>query len=199
MKNLLITLSLILVTLTTFSQDYYPIEITYKDGTVKIGEAKFLVSLNDKKIFFKNNGEEEILSDELKSITYKIDGRIVVFDRLPTYYGLKHNKIGPESWLEVKVKGFATLYIVKAAVSHMAGGSKTGGVFTDFYCYREGEAAAKLISSVGDAANNSTFKLFAAKYFSDYPELSEKIKSKVYKYDQIIEVVEEYNKWKENK
>jgi hypothetical protein len=43
-----------------------------------------------------------------------------------------------------------------------------------------------------------TFRYWTERYFSDYPELVQRIKNKEFKVLQIAEVVELYNAWKAN-
>jgi hypothetical protein len=43
--------------------------------------------------------------------------------------------------------------------------------------------------------NNQAFKAKAPLYFSDYPELAEKIKNKEYTWKNLEEVVDIYNEW----
>jgi hypothetical protein len=46
---------------------------------------------------------------------------------------------------------------------------------------------------------NNIFRKNAQEYFKDYPELSKKIEDRELKYDDIFEVVQQYNDWKEEK
>jgi hypothetical protein len=71
--------------------------------------------------------------------------------------------------------------------------------FLDYFVIREGEPAGKMIANIAGANNNQTFRAKAPLYFSDYPELAEKIKSKEYRWKDLIPVVREYNKWAESK
>lgn len=83
-----------------------------------------------------------------------------------------------------------------------AGGFQTYGTVdvsdTFWYCLRPGEDVAYMVSWTFNTQvnKNNIFRKNAAKYFEDYPALNQKIKNKDFKYDDIIQVVEEYNQWK---
>jgi len=72
---------------------------------------------------------------------------------------------------------------------------------TFWYCKRPGEDIAFIVSWTFNTQvnKNNIFRKNAAEYFKDYPELSQKIKNKDYKYDDLLEVVQLYNDWKSGK
>lgn len=72
---------------------------------------------------------------------------------------------------------------------------------TFWYCKRPGEDVAFIVSWTFNTQvnKNSIFRKNAAEYFKDYPELSQKIKDKDYKYDDLLEVVQLYDDWKSGK
>lgn len=72
---------------------------------------------------------------------------------------------------------------------------------TFWYCLRPGEEVATIISWTFNTQVNKNviFRKNAAEYFKDYPELSQKIKNKDYKYDDLLEVVQLYDEWKSGK
>ena len=71
--------------------------------------------------------------------------------------------------------------------------------FTDYYCIRSTEPAAKRISTVASFNSNYVFKHNGPIYFSDYPELVNKINSKEYSYKDHLTVVREYINWFDEK
>jgi hypothetical protein len=172
------------------------------DGKVLKGLATFPDKPNDKSISFKTNDRSEAVkyeSELLKTLVYFFDDGTVEFDRIMIFPSLLNGKrmAGPY-WLEVIERGYTTLYFALREGSTMvrSGVASTQGADKFWYCMRPNEPAAKVISWVIGTVNaNETFKREGQKYFKDYPELAQKIKSKTYRYDQIIEAVKEYNKW----
>lgn len=86
-----------------------------------------------------------------------------------------------------------------------AGGFNTYGTVdvsdTYWYCLRPGEDVAYMVSwtFITQVNKNNIFRKNAQEYFKDYPELSKKIEDRELKYDDIFEVVQQYNDWKEGK
>lgn len=72
---------------------------------------------------------------------------------------------------------------------------------TFWYCLRPGEDVAYVVSWTFNTQvnKNNIFRKNAAKYFKDYPALSNKIENRDYKHKDILQVVEEYNNWKSGK
>jgi hypothetical protein len=200
MKTLLVFLFSI-VLLPAQAATFIPAELRFTDGKSLKGFATFPDKPNDKSILFKTkeNAEPASYSSEvLKTLIYTFEDGKVEFDRIMIYPSLLNSKksAGPY-WLEVIERGHATLYyalregstMVRSGVSSMEGADKF------WYCMRPNEEAAKVISWVIGRVNaNETFRREGQKYFKDSPELAKKIKDKVYKYDQIVEAVREYNR-----
>lgn len=99
-----------------------------------------------------------------------------------------------------------TLYRVYSSSSMTVkqGGGTYGNVDvsdTFWYCKRPNEEVATIISWTFNTQvnKNNIFRKNASEYFKDYPELSEKIKDKEYKHDDIMQVVAEYDNWKSKK
>ena len=181
---------------------FIPAELRFIDGKSLKGVATFLDKPNDKTILFKSNEKSEPVSyssESLKTLVYFFDDGTVEFERVMIYPSLLNGKkkAGPY-WLEVVERGYTTLYFALREGSTVvrSGVSSTEGADKFWYCMRPNEEAAKVISWVVGRVNaNETFRREAQKYFKDYPELSSKIKDKIYKYDQIVETVRDYNSW----
>lgn len=191
MKKLL-TLTLILTTVVFASAEKYSKgKVIYNDGKSKTG---YIESSWGNTIKFKASETaepEKIKTDDLKTVVYfNDDGTTDELDRVKRY-GL-FNKLTDDEWLHVAERGAATIYVLGVTMGKV-GGSKAN--FTDYYAIREGEAGAKIICSVSSGNPNSVFRNRASVYFADYPELAEKIKSKVYTYKEVMLAVREYNKW----
>lgn len=199
MKQLLFSLTILFASLTINASDiYYKVEVHFHDETVRSGLAKRLKSTSDNFVFFKESENAEIEKIESKSIKKLIFINKHFGDEyafLNTYKETNQAKIGNPMWMNVTVRGKATLYVTSTTT--IRNGSST--TFTDYYIIREGEPAARKISAIGDAGNNRVFRARAPIYFADYPELAAKIKNKEYTWKDIISVVTTYNKWAENK
>ena len=198
MKTSIISFLIILCSVNVLqAKKYYDAEIFFKDGTSKMGMAEFIEEGMARYIKFKTNKDakaEKVESTDLNRIVYSIDGNTIVFEQVKVYRGLKQNKIAEPRWLHVLERGITTLYTTQTTI-YSGNNRMNGANFTDYYCIRDGEPAAKLISVVSTFNNNATFKAYAPDYFKDYPELSAKIEAKEYKYDDIVTVVKEYNIW----
>jgi hypothetical protein len=186
----------------SYSAKFIPAELKFVDGKTVKGLATFPDKPNDKTISFKSNANAEAVdysSESLKTLRYFFDDGTVEFDRIMIFPSLLNSKkmAGPY-WLEVVERGFTTLYFALREGSTIvrSGVASTQSADKFWYCMRQNEPAAKVISWVIGTVNaNETFKREGQKYFKDYPELAQKIKEKTYRYDQIVETVKEYNKW----
>jgi hypothetical protein len=181
---------------------FIPAELRFADGKVMKGFATFPDKPNDKSISFKSKENAEPVSYDselLKTLVYFFDDGTAEFDRIKIYPSLLNGKkIAGPYWLEVIERGYTTLYFALREGSTMvrSGVSSTTGADKFWYCKRPNEEGAKVISWVIGSVNaNETFRREGQKYFKDYPELSKKIKDKIFKYDQIVDAVKEYNTW----
>jgi len=172
-------------------------KLVFVDGTSRVGlvETSF-----DKDVRFKSSdgGEpEKIPSEKLRTIAFlKEDGKTstVEYDYVKVYLGWGQKRISDNHWLEVVERGIATLYVQNSSMRGSIYNTSTVS-FQDYYIIRDGEPAAKMISNVAGMNSNQTFHAKAPVYFADYPELAEKIRSKEYKYKDLLTSVREYNKW----
>jgi hypothetical protein len=166
-------------------------KVIYNDGKSKTG---FIESSWNKTIQFKTSETataEKINVDDLKTVVYfNDDGTTDELDRVKRY-GL-FNKLTDYEWLHVAERGAVTIYVIGTTMGKISGPKAS---FTDYYAIREGELGAKMICSVSSGNPNSVFRNRAPVYFADYPELAEKIKSKLYTYKTIMLAVREYNNW----
>jgi hypothetical protein len=108
-------------------------------------------------------------------------------------------------WLQVMVKGPATLYALSSTMVTSRGGNfghQVSDVF--FYAKRSGEEAASFVGHhfVQGAIGLNTAQLFkkhAGTYFADYAALAAKIENRDYKVTDVVAVVDDYNRWKKGK
>ncbi len=181
-----------------FSQGPFIATLYFLDGTVKTGFAN-LVQSNTKQVIFResqSSASQNIPASSLKTISYDNGVEKYEYDYIFLYGGMRQKRMQGPFWLKVVKRGYATLYTIDVRMSSTQ--HSHGATFTDFYIIREGEKAGKLISTIASLNSNSVFKTYAPKYFSDYPELAEKIKKKVYKYNDLEKVVDIYNEWIES-
>ena len=174
-------------------------KLIFMDGKSRTGFVE--TSMGDNFINFKSskNAEpEKIASDKIKTIIYlEDDGKTieVEYDRVKVYLGWKQERISDFGWYQVAERGIATLYVKGTVMQGSIGNPNAKAGFQDYFIIRDGEPAAKMIANIAGANNNQTFRAKAPLYFADYPELAEKIKSKVYTWKDLVTSVKEYNKW----
>ena len=177
----------------------------YYDATIYLVDGKSKTGLVDSpfgggNIYFKQTTDaevEEVDETLVKSIVFIIDGERREYHQHKVYLGWGQKRISDRPmWLKVVEKGVATLYVHATSQQGSIYSTNTAG-FEDYYCFREGEEAAKLICQISTLNNNQTFRAKAPLYFADYPELATKIKSKEYTWKDLTTVVQEYNKWVE--
>lgn len=144
----------------------------------------------------------------LVSLNSNLNAQKVEAERIVSIKGYKNannkkvakNPIKAELILDLPT---ITLYRVFSAssVNVNQGGGNRGNVDvsdTFWYCKRPGEEVATIVSWTFNTQvnKNNIFRKNAAEYFKDYPELSKKIEDKEYKHEDILDVVQEYDKWK---
>lgn len=212
MKNYLLLFSMFLIFGNGYAKNkkvvkdkFSEITITMKDGQIKLGKVKHPYDLNKKIKLLLDSGEKETVDINL------IDGVVIKNEyggnnsfKNVYYYNNTGTKIHKKPKLMLVVmKGILTVYFDNGVsyTNMMSYGMIASTNYNNYYALREGEDAAKLISGYvnGQANPNVLFKMFASRYFEDYPELSKKIKDKVYKYDDILKVCNEYINWKKSK
>jgi len=190
----IVTFFILFNSLTSFADDYYKGTVVYLDGKARTGLIDgYLSDVISFKTSEKAQGEK-IQSSGLISVSLQVKDELREFWYVKTYSGWGQKKISDPMWLRVIEKGTATLMVNNTTMRGSISNTTTAG-FSDYYCIRKGEPAAKWISAVSGANNNQMFRAKAPLYFADYPELAEKIKSKEYKWKDLEIVVKEYNKW----
>jgi len=200
MRNLLATLLLFTSSIVANAEKYGYGKLDFTDGTSRLGLVE--TTLNNDFVRFKSSESaepEKIASEKIKAVTYlKEDKKTtqVEYDYIKVYLGWGQKRISDYGWYQVVERGIATLFVKGTTMRGSIYGTGTAG-FLDYFVIRDGEPAAKMIANVSGANNNQTFRAKAPLYFSDYPELAEKIKSKEYTWKDLIPVIKEYNKWAE--
>jgi len=200
-SKLLILIIFALISTTTNAADYIPVKLIDTNGKEQTGYAKRIGANPVKHVLFKatkNAKKQRIPSDNLKKIIYSYPDAKVEYDRLRMYNRPLSKKPSKKMyWVKVIKRDYLTIYYVREKAQnhnmnpHLT--TRTEGGYWVFY--REGEDAATIVS-LGKVLNgNSVFRFSAQRYFKDYPELAAKIKKKEYKWKDIDEVAELYNKW----
>lgn len=204
MKKVLLLLFFVSFVSTVLGQRYVTAELVLNDGTVKTGFAQSVLETN-KKIKFRTTEKgvgEPIAHTDLKRVTYYFSDDTSVFERLSYYTTIKSNKLLHDGWFELIQRGYVSIYLVRVSLGggtmiNASGNMKATAPanFKDYYAFREGEPGGRQVSSVASMNSNAVFKKFAPIYFSDYPELAEKIKKKEYTYEDLLKVTNIYNDW----
>lgn len=202
MRNLLTTLFLFVFSIVANASEKYGYgKLVFVDGTSRIGLVETALSNDFVRFKSSENAEpEKIASEKIKAVSYLKDDKkttVVEYDYIKVYLGWGQKRISDYGWYQVVERGIVTLFVRSTTMRGSIYNTTTAG-FLDYFVIREGEPAAKMIANVSGANNNQTFRAKAPLYFSDYPELAEKIKSKEYTWKDLIPVVREYNKWAES-
>jgi hypothetical protein len=177
-----------------------PCMVYMEDGTTKAGLVDFPLKTGAKSITLKISGIKEKI--ELEGVT-KLEFRFNLYS-VTTYYNMAvYNFNGKKiqknkQMLQMALQGAkVSLY---TGTYDWSGFANSGGGFqsfsysgTSYYAIRPGEPAATLLHEDFGVNKNADFKLYASRYFADYPELVEKIKNKELMYDKIYEAIIAYN------
>lgn len=207
----IVTLVFCLFSVTFFYGQYSWTEgtLVLKNGESLIGEIELPVPSRDlirvrgkEKVKYRKNRKSKTTKfeeDQVDHIIFRNEkGETSKFEYVPVSKKKKE-------LFQVVSSGRVTLYARKIATSApvstapgtgMAGGAHSAPVylysftnFNEFYVLRKNEEAATPLITPGW----SSFRKKAMKYFSDCPAVVAKLDDKVYKREDIKDVVEEYN------
>jgi hypothetical protein len=190
---------------TVTAQPFNRAELVFNDGSIKSGFAQSVLETK-KKIKFKETEDGEkvtFLHAELKRVSYFFDTDTTILERHDYFPAIKAKKAQKDGWFLLLKKGYVSLYFARSTIGGgMSTNPATGQMqmngtasFKEYYVVRPDETALMLVSVVASLNSNATFKMYAPIYFSDYPELAEKIKKKEYTYKDLEEVIDIYNAW----
>lgn len=188
----------------SFAQKFYPGSITKINGEIINGYFSLPKSATDKDIDFKENEkskEREIKSDSIHLISIHTKGGDA--SSLERIQVTKKEK----GFAIVIIEGFANLYLAGEGISVNKEGkfspysSFISGKDLPTFNYlalRKNEKVATVIAVTSPSPTvfglNNTFRVFASKYFADYPELVKRIDKKEFTHDDVEKVVKIYNK-----
>jgi len=210
MKKTILLIAILLISISNLSfaneninGELTNVKITTADGKIKSGKVNMPISLEKNiELISENGSTEKITNLDIKTIEIiSENGTSISYENVYAFKNILRKKIEKKPrFMLVILRGTVTLYldIRENTIYNSTIGITNRMTFTNYYAIREGEPAVSVLSAVasGQANPNNVFKNTAKDYFSDYPELVTKIKDKVYKYSDIINVVMEYNNWK---
>ena len=187
-----------------FAQKFYAGSITKISGEVITGYLSLPKSTTDKSIDFKESEKSkvrEIKSDSIRLVSIHTKGGST--SSLERIQVTKKEK----GYAILLIEGFANLYLAGEGVSVNKEGkfspysSFVSGRDLPTFSYlalRKNEKVASIIAVTSNAPTvfglNNTFRVYASKYFSDYPELVKRIDNKEFTHDDVEKVVKIYNK-----
>jgi hypothetical protein len=206
MKHLTLFLFLCFLSfLHTQAANYVPAKIYLRNGTVKSGLANLLNSNRDKTVKFKtgeSSSDETILATDISSLIYSVGEEEYAFEYLKNYK-FNNKTLAKETWHLVMLKGFVTLYI--SGFSDMKV-KKADLIFTfvetKYYTVRrkdEQVVTILVLQWLQGGVDNNYFLKRAKDYFSDYPDLVEKLDKKEFSWEDVGKIVTLYNEWKDKK
>ena len=197
-KQLLLLLLILCCSCYSYAQKFYPATLYFKDGKT----AKYLVKTPLSGEFVMAQAEEKgkkekISSDLLKHVEEDVkDIGKVVSHYLPLNVA---GKVKNTQWLQVLEEGSVTLYGLGGSM--MTTGPQRHKVEDiTYYARRKNEEAATFlgldfVSGAMGVGVDKQFRKYAGEYFSDYPELAQRIENKEFKISEAVEVVQAYNTW----
>lgn len=206
MKKLFGLILLLCIITAARAQDFQPGKLQFLNGKEKSGLIK-VSSIQEMKLVFKASEEadkEKIDLNELSRIIIpQKEGEAAEY--VPVYHvTLSGGKSKSQMWVQILVKGPATLYAKGGSMMTTRGGFNHQITDVMFLVKRDGEEAAAWVGTYFTSGAmginiNKTFRNRAGKYFADYAELATRIENKEFEITDLPAVVEEYNKWKSAK
>lgn len=182
-----------------------PAILEYSDGHT----AKMLVKTeppSGKYILAKADEDakkEKIKSNLLERLIFEVEEEDdVVYEQ---HSSKLIKKVRDKHWMQVVINGPVSLYITASSMSMTRGNAMMHTVNdVTYYARRTDEDYATYIgmdftSGAMGIGVDKHFRKYAGEYFSDYPELAERIENKEFKVSDVEKLVEEYNTWASNK
>ncbi|MDO9256786.1 MAG: hypothetical protein Q7U54_14800 [Bacteroidales bacterium] len=203
-KHITTLIALLFILNFSFAQKYFPGTITKINGEIINGYIRIPKYANDKTVKFRNSEksfEREIRSDSVRLISIQTKGGAInTLERIPI---TKKSK----GFVILLIEGYANLYIAGEGISANKEGEFTPNTsyFSgrdlptfNYLALRKNEKVATVLAVASSSPTvlglNNTFRVFASKYFADYPELVKRIEKKEFSHDDVEKVVKIYNK-----
>jgi hypothetical protein len=180
--KLIVILALLVASINSYGK-YYPGTLVFENGKSREGFVE--ASLGDVVLFkgWMEAQPEEIPAAEIKTIWMKTNSG----HKMHEYHYMTVDNMPNHVWLKQVEKGVLSLY-VHENVSEEGGSDKTEAL--EFYCLREGETSVR---ELADHNNNQVFAKNAPQFFADRHKLVEKIKHNEYNWENVQELVHNYN------
>jgi hypothetical protein len=196
MKKLMIVFALTFLSSVVFAVPFYDVKIILQNGHEMVGLAQLPGNPGPSAIKFKeskNSRNRWVFPDSIKTVIYQVYGRTQEYDLLNVYTTPSH-KIVQQYYLEVKQRGYVTLYSY-VNMDVIVAMEFTRTTTNDCWaCYRQGESVATTVSGTERKDKHGAFNEAANEYFKDDPALLAKINSGEYKWNDMEKIVEEYNR-----
>lgn len=200
MKNSLLILFLICFTNKAFAQS--DATVTLKTGETITGSIDYPVYANEKKLKIKGDKNRTVKREEIKEVVWNSGTVNSHFKLIRGYKNAKNKKIEneilAEKIIELEHISLYKTFVINTISSGPGGAYKFTSIDVFWYCKRPDEGVATVVSWTFNSQvnKNNVFKNNAAEYFKENPEIARKIEIKQYKHEDLIQIVEEYNKWK---
>jgi hypothetical protein len=197
MTQLLAFLCGFVIHTSIIADKYYQVKIIMRNGSELHGVAYLPEGPAPVPITFKEDGngkKMKIASDSIKTLVYFVGKeKTLEYDRMDVFLYFNAKKT-QRLWLEVSRRGPVTLYSYEDLE---IGAQRNLDRFRRHWlCIRPGDDAAKSISS--ETMKKADFVQVAVAYFKDDTELTKKIESGQYKWNDMEAIVDEYNSWEKN-
>lgn len=199
MKKAIIQILLLAFSMSVFAQKYELCHIIKTDNSILKGKAKRPQMFDKTFKFEKRDKKIEFTFDEIKELQFFEGTDTLKYRPIITYKNYGNKKVNKRpSWLRVEKEGAVDLYFGYQ--------EKNMEPYLNMWYLKKKEdetayfIAVKyslIIPIVMTLGHNTSFEKNAAKYLSDYSELSQNIKDGAYKLKDIETVVDIYNSWKE--
>ncbi|MDR0506139.1 MAG: hypothetical protein LBH32_04910 [Dysgonamonadaceae bacterium] len=199
MKKNLFFLLAALCSLQSFAAGLIPATLVKIDGE-KIECLVQDFRIDAKELYYKESQDSKfvsIKSDELIRAIIHYDDGDIIFDYVKyinhsSFMRGKDKVAKKPMWMQLVISGPCSLYTYRIITR------QNRFTYTeDWYaCKKQDEDVPRIVSSISSGITVNLFDQFykaLSNYFSDYPELAEKIKAKKYSRKDIVEIVNEYN------
>jgi hypothetical protein len=187
-KNLFIVFYLCVTVIQAQDADYFSGYVITKNNDTIYGKLKFVEPfLYYIKTDAKFNKEENVPIEK-----YSADAITGFSIGQTTYHSvrfLQFNNTTKVVFMRLVLDGDVKLYTWKVNVTQETYEQQSHADVSHSYLMKKNESEAFSVPRVG-------FKSQAANYFSDYPDLWEKIKKGFYRRSDLEEIVTKYNQWK---
>ncbi|MGV8964588.1 MAG: hypothetical protein ACOH2V_14570 [Candidatus Saccharimonadaceae bacterium] len=203
-KRTSMLIALLLILNFGFAQKYFPGSITKINGDTINGYIRIPKYAEDKTVDYRSSEksvERTIKSDSVRLIAIKTKGgAISTIERIQV---TKKSK----GFVILLIEGYANLYFAGEGISVNKDGefAPNTSYFAgrdlptfNYLALRKNEKIATILAVTSPSPTvfglNNTFRVFASKYFADYPELVKRIDKKEFSHDDVEKVVKIYNK-----